>query len=347
MRPTSERDFRERVQAFVMLGAGPSLTRGEADALLEWVRSGGRLLYAPLPREVGASQRDPFLATLGVERRSRSEFDEWTAQQPHAAGLSAQAARLLEGTPSSVSCSGALDLTELAGDIPCEVLLGPEKDRSALALLHPGAGTIVLLTSTAPLTNAGLAESELTVATLRALAALADGGTLWFDEFHHGHDERVSVTQAGRRFLLGTHTGWALLALAAVGLIAVVVRGIRLGPPLPEPPPASRSSLEHVEALAAAWGVAHAHARPALLLVEGLRLRLGLAHQQELGERLAAVARREPQLSGAVATIGRACEGGGPVSGAPSGLVPLADAIDAVLEAEGRRALPSGWDSRA
>jgi hypothetical protein len=348
MLPTREALFRERVQALAILGVGPALTRGEADVLLDWVRAGGRLFYAPLARPRGTGDREPFLEALGVRRLPGSSKAGWTAEQPPQAARSEEARLLLEGTPDSVTCdAGALDYSGLESTTPHEVLLGPDDTRAALALVHPGDGTLVLVASTAGLVNSELAESGLTVATLRALSALADGGTLWFDEFHHGHDERVGVVAAGTRYLLDTHTGWALLALLAVALLAVVCRGIRLGPPVPEPPRPGRSSLEHVDALAAAWGSARAHARPAVLLVEGLRLHLGVVQHKDLGERLTAAAGRDPGLRAAIATIREAAEGRGPTAAGPHGLVPLAAAIDVVLEAEGHHALPSGWESRA
>jgi len=342
MLPTDGPPFDERVHALAILGTGDSVTGVEARALLAWVSAGGRLFYAPDAEVQHALDRDPLLAALAVSGVTKSAESGGRIRQHPPDDLSPRARLLLEGTPAELPYSGAAidlrDAGQRGDEPPDEELIGFGGRRAALALLHRGAGTVVLLADVRELGNEALAKSALTAATLRALVLLADGGPLWFDEFHHGHDERTGVLGAGRRFLLTAHAGWALLALIGLTLLAAACAGVRLGPPLPEPPPPGRSSLEHVDALAAAWSAARAHARPAALLVEGLRLRLGVAHQKDLRGRLHAAVARTPRLRTAVDTI---------VSAKDGALVPLAAAIDEVLEAEGRSALPSGWDARS
>jgi len=114
-----------------------------------------------------------------------------------------------------------------------------------------------------------------------------------FDEYHHGFDASRSLAGATLDWTLRTPWGWAILQLAAVGILALLVAGVRFGPIRDGLVRRRRSPLEHVRALATALAAARGHDEAVALIVQGLRRRLsreGHAPRGELGPWLASLA---------------------------------------------------------
>src|SRR6266540_307281 len=78
------------------------------------------------------------------------------------------------------------------------------------------------------------------------------------------------------------------------------------GSPMPRSSPCGRSPLEHVEALAAAYRAARASRRPAALLLEGLRLRMGARTPEELRRLLEGMAGTDGEAGTAARRVLRA-----------------------------------------
>ncbi len=354
----------EDVGSWAMAIVAPTerLLPSEARSVLEWVKAGGRLLYAPVRHE-----KDELLEALGIDRPSPGAIGglpipdrtrRWPAQAPRApvqraavqrassgpggAPLSEEAMRLLEGTPDRVH--GFRERIEIPGgaELQAEPLLTGDGASSpvasaAVALLRAGKGRIVLFADHSVLTNEWLRESAAAPLVLRSLAFLAAGETLYFDEFHHGFDERGGVERALWSFLSKTNEGWAVLQAASIALAALFFAGIRFGRPLPPPPHPRRSSLEHVEALARAYGETRPEGRLSSILAEGLRHKLGARSREELEARLRAIEQSRPELRESVEIIlGRAAPP--KLARRPRALLPVAEAIDRVLAEEGGHA---------
>ena len=97
------------------------------------------------------------------------------------------------------------------------------------------------------------------------------------DEYHHGFDASRSLSGATWEWTLRTPWGWAVLQLAAVGLLALLAAGVRFGPIRQGIVRRRRSPLEHVRALATALAAAQGHDVAVGLIVQGLRRRLSRA----------------------------------------------------------------------
>ena len=259
-----------------ILGPGVELDDEDAGALLAWVDAGGRAIHAPLSRDALVAAIDlsgPEGPVALSEAEHSAAFERADARSELASLLLADVAQPLHGLGRVFSAFPAGFADADAGVEP--LLVGPGRSVGA-ALVRRGEGAILLLADPGAITNGRLGEvGGVAPFVVRALALLRGDGPLLFDEFHHGYDEEGGVVAATLRWLAGAPPGRALLALAAVGLLALVGAGVRLGAPLPRPRRAPRSALEHVEALARAWDRARAERRPKELLLEGLRLRLG------------------------------------------------------------------------
>jgi hypothetical protein len=98
--------------------------------------------------------------------------------------------------------------------------------------------------------------------------------TVRFDEAAHGFGAGGSLRRALGGWVRSSPWGWVLVQLAAAGVLALLVSGIRFGPPRAAIVRRRRSPLEHVRALATALAAARGHALAVRLLVQGLRRRL-------------------------------------------------------------------------
>jgi hypothetical protein len=304
--------------ALALLAPTVPLTGRDSRLVVQWVRSGGTLLYAP------AGTDDTTLAELGVALKEQDA----DGVAPNRAGSRLVRRILGDVAPGGYEVPDSLLESDGASFAP---LLATTDGRASCALVPLGAGTAIILAEAEPLTNTSIQASPTTPVVVRALLAVlaagADGSepTVWFDEYHHGHEGGDGAVAATWRWLSGTHGGWATLALAALGVLSIVTAGLRLGPPIPLEPPPRRSSLEHVDALASAYHESRAHVLPRSRMVDALRLDLGAA---DLERTLRQVESAHPELSAAVARVRGAEEGE-----RSEELVPLADAIDQIARA--------------
>jgi hypothetical protein len=75
---------------------------------------------------------------------------------------------------------------------------------------------------------------------------VAQGGTVAFDEYHHGFHPSADVLV----LMQSTWPGRALVFAVAAGFLYLVLSGRRLGPPVPLDPRPARSSLEYIRGFA-------------------------------------------------------------------------------------------------
>lgn len=99
------------------------------------------------------------------------------------------------------------------------------------------------------------------------------GGLLVFDEYHQGYGRHASTSAVIRSALEDTPPGRAVLQAVAAALVLLAAVGARALPPRPRTRFERRSPLEHVGALAHAYGQVGATRTAARRLVRGLRRR--------------------------------------------------------------------------
>lgn len=255
----------------------------EVRALLDMVREGGTLIYAPPHRfdQTGRPAATPLMDSLGVTlrpRRGRELLSDRSLAnprwRPHAltAGLPPPFPPVhgvrVRGRPAPDS-SGA-DRVErlLAAEGPQGV------EWTGAAALALGEGRVVVFSEARALANERVANNPLAVLAVRAvLAHTAPADTVFFDEFHQGvRGERTRAEVLGD-FFLGSPGGRTLLHLIAVCLLVLACAGVRFGAPAPAVAPPDRerrSPLEHVSALGDLYRKAGAANTAALLLLARL-----------------------------------------------------------------------------
>ena len=255
--------------ALAVLGPTEPFSPAEVAALVEWVREGGRLLYAAVPG-------DTLTAALGLVLEY-APADTLPGDPPPVTAFPAQHP-LTTGTDSVTGfdfvfadSSAALDA---AGADP---LLRLQDGRVAAVALTVGQGTVFAWSDVAPLANQALEESGAAVLFARAAreAVSGDGGPLQFDEYHHGFTGGGSPAGALLSFLRSSAAGRMSLQLAIVAAGLLLLLGSRFGAPIPPAPARRRSPLEHLDALASAYHAGRSRGRARHLVVAGLARRIG------------------------------------------------------------------------
>jgi hypothetical protein len=136
-----------------------------------------------------------------------------------------------------------------------------------------GGGRVIQLADARYVSNRALRDSD---AGILVLPWILGERRAWvvFDEYHHGFGTGGSVVRATGRWLVTTPMGWALLQLGLAGMILLLATALRFGPALHVIDRRRRSSIEHVEALAAGLQRAHGVQVAVDLVTRGLQRRL-------------------------------------------------------------------------
>jgi hypothetical protein len=236
----------------VVLSPSESPSEEEEEALEAWVRGGGTLIYAPPPGEAGLLERFGF-AVGAIEPATAS-------------GQEGDTVSGFEQVFTRVPELGADDrpLLTVADGRPTAVAIGVDE------------GRIAAWADAAPLANVRLRDGDQAHLFVRLVAgALADGGVVRFDEYHHGFRGDGGPARAVLRFLREGPMGrWGLQILFA-GLVLLLLEVHRFGSPKQDGPVRRRSPLEHVEAVSGAYRRAGARRTARGLILNGLERRIG------------------------------------------------------------------------
>ncbi len=255
----------------------------EVRALLDRVRAGGTLLYAPRYRvdQRGRVVTGPLMDSLGIALRRRAGREELrdaplVRERWHGHALTAELAaplppvhglRILgDGDPDSSGVDGVERLLT-AEDKEGEEWIGA-------AQLALGGGRVVVFSEAGALSNERAGDDPLAVLAVRAaLVYTGAADTVFFAEFHQGIRGDRSRAQVLRDFFLGSPQGRTLLHLVAVCFLVLACAGIRFGAPTPAVAPPDlerRSPLEHASALGDLYRKSGASNTTALLLLARL-----------------------------------------------------------------------------
>lgn len=345
MRTWLELDRAAKDAALVLLAPTTPLADGEVEALVSWLRSGGRAIWVLAPNRLAPN----------VELSAYEPYDTALRERFGLRSSKARSSRLLREPTSAGAIRKELELSErvlhgLEFDDDAEPhedwIVDPE-GRPFATRLSIGRGLLSVFASPEPFTSARLGESDLPLELARelqrqAVAAAGPDGVprVVFDERHHGHGTFSGPTGSLLYFLLHDPLGLAILMLGLLGFAWLLFGARRLGPPLAEPPRPRRSSVEHALALASGYARAKAGQRPrrALLLATGRALVSGQsAAPSAVLDALAAELQRlriaRPGHTPELESISRALET--ELSGAPlpqDDLPELCRALDALVE---------------
>jgi hypothetical protein len=200
---------------------------GELQALADWVRAGGRLLY------------------LGDAGNGAAEGLNVPATEPaHSVSLAARIAPRLRayGVASLGPASGLRWRAERRPDARRLVVDGG----GALAIAYRlGRGSVTAVSDETLFSNAGISRYDRARLAYALALPRRPGGVVAFDEAIHGHlipDRWWSIVP--RPFLIAL--GFAACAL----VVAVAGAAARLGPPLIPQPVTDRSSADFIAGLA-------------------------------------------------------------------------------------------------
>lgn len=254
----------------VILEPSEALSPSEIDALMRWVDEGGRLIYA-------AGVEDPLLGALGliVEPASGDSLGTLRLASASAEGdhpLLAEVETIYGFEFAFADSSRGL---QRGGAVP---LLRMDEQRLAAVLLRRGSGEILAWSDAAPLRNQSLRDAGgAALLFARSVAEFSTdvGGAVEFDEYHHGFRGGGSPASALVSFMAETPAGWMTLQLLVSGAGLLLLLGSRFGEALPPAPGRRRSPLEHLHALAQAYGAGGARNRARHLLLVGAARRLG------------------------------------------------------------------------
>ncbi|MCC6337569.1 MAG: hypothetical protein IT380_26685 [Myxococcales bacterium] len=202
-------DEKERgYQAF----RSPPVSHDETEKLLEHVRNGATVLYAP-----ASFQDNPLLETLDVYLvRAEAGLDVRTL-------VPAQPSRYTRGVERvETKVKAFLDLPP--GTVP--LLIDEEFDEVVVALIPWGQGHFIVLGAPDLATNKALGVADNAQFWLSLAHTATDGAVLAFDEFHHGFTGDRSMGEFAARY--GLHYAFAQL-MVGVAFWALALR--RFGRP--------------------------------------------------------------------------------------------------------------------
>ena len=212
-----------------ILGATEAFTPTDAENVKKFVSAGGTAVVAT---DLGLLERpllDAFgLSITGLALPGTHPLSSAVFADPPARAL-------------AVDRAGSLSLG------PRALALASDGRTTIAAAVREGRGTFYMVASLGPFLAAGLGQADnARVALAFAHDAVARGGTVAFDEYHHGFHPSADVLV----LMQTTWPGRALVFAVAAGFLDLVLSGRRLGPPIPLDPRPARSSLEYIRGFA-------------------------------------------------------------------------------------------------
>ncbi|HET9808237.1 MAG TPA: DUF4350 domain-containing protein [Candidatus Limnocylindria bacterium] len=212
-----------------ILGATEAITPTDAESVKKFVSAGGTVVVAT---DLGLLERpllDAFgLSITGLALPGTHPLSSAVFADPPARAL-------------AVDRAGSLSLG------PQALALASDGRTTIAAAVREGRGTFYMVASLGPFLAAGLGQADnARVALAFAHDAVAQGGTVAFDEYHHGFHPSADVLV----LMQSTWPGRALVFAVAAGFLYLVLSGRRLGPPVPLDPRPARSSLEYIRGFA-------------------------------------------------------------------------------------------------
>ncbi len=216
----------------------------EARVLADWVKAGGRVVFA------GVYVSD-FVEALDLG--SGTSLGDDVVLHPVLPSAYVQGVESVRPGRSRIF-----------GDDSDWAAIFKDEGGVALAVRPVGSGEVVWLADAYALTNEGISEADnARLAVL--LAAAAPGRTIWFDEYHHGFARGGGVVE---RIGPGGQSALLVFILGLALLLAAYSR--RLGPPIPVTETPAARTVAYIDSLAALYRKAGARREALAALEDGL-----------------------------------------------------------------------------
>ncbi len=259
------------VEMLIMLAPLYDLTPGELDALVAWVRAGGRLIVAATAYSSfdGAFAREPD-AARDLLRRLELEAHSGPGAT---ATVAPRAEDPVTTDVRAVRVPGSLRLGGREGGGPSittgqPVTLLGEADAAAAVAVPMGRRPVIVLAEAEMLANATLRHDDNVVLAANLIFAGGTPARVHFDEYHHGVRRAESAPE--RTVDLGPLRD-AALALLAVFMIFAFGRSRRFGAPVCSTGDRRPRTSDYVRAFAAIYARAGAAGAAADMLYRRLR----------------------------------------------------------------------------
>ena len=209
---------------FVFTPTSP-YTSGEADRTLQWVRSGGVLLYAS---EQGDLELD---RALGVTRLGGYALVGTDRANPVLDGVS--------------RVSGAASVMPLQPSANQVALMRTSGGDVVAYIERIDSGTVVVMADPLVLCNGFLGKNDNGRLLSDLLGVGGPAAPVAFDEYHHG----LILSDLAPQPWVATPWGAALLWLLVAVFVGLLLRGRSFGPLIPRPPAAARTDVEWAAAV--------------------------------------------------------------------------------------------------
>lgn len=215
-------------------------TEEELTALDSWVEGGGNLVV--VDREI----------------RLEGKMGSFETGLPHnGAPRAATPSSYTRGVADLRVTPYATTISEKSGDSTVQFAT----ESGAIMLDKPvGAGHVTMLTEPYVIQNNGIDEGDNVALALNLADGVERGGTVAFDEYHHGANNKTSESSRGglRDYIANTPVPWIVGQLGLLALVAAVTIGSRFGRATPVRTARRTSALEFVSSMAGIQRLARA-----------------------------------------------------------------------------------------
>jgi len=300
-------------KAWVILDPDTRFSSAESDLLLNWVKAGGTLLWAPVPPDYTPTARngsvlpetgqDELGTKLGVTLEDAGYTDRGgnMVLDPNGYPLLSpinldQISRYRTGVASAFDSAINVDVArryfEIAGTpVGCQL---PE--------IPWGKGRVIVLPDAMLCTNLGLVTGNNAELAVNLIRVSAPGGTVYFDERQHAEPDAGPVMDAHPDmlyYLWRPPVRWALLQALFAGLLCWALASRRLGTPIPLPGggPVTRASL-YANAMGTLFQRADRPAAAARIVGETFRRKLAARLGLSPADSDEVLAKRAQELAG-------------------------------------------------
>jgi len=270
--------------------------REQLPALVDWVKSGGRVLVAVDTDRVleynaaygHISANHVLLAHLGLVTSQVGLYRATVAVEPAVPSpVASQVKRLQVNSPQRLAVASSPDemqqhLRQLVSDQQELPTIEPvtvdqyqpllsDADGVLVMRVTIGRGMIDVISDADVLGNGQIGQADNIVLAMNLIYARGIPEAVYFDEYHHGRHAPLPKSER----LPGLFLVQALLALFACLGIYVILGGLwRFGRPVPLKPPARRSLAEHIAAFAGLYQGAQATGAALAKISQRFRWRL-------------------------------------------------------------------------